>query len=195
VAEGPGTPRGRGASGANPRTSRAARRHKRHRRPGVRPHPAGLPRAAARAPARTGVQAPARAGALGSARIDARALHRTAEPAPPRTGEPALLRTAGQQLVKTGALALARTGAPATARTGDPSSAQDRRSGAADRGTRRAGPGQAADSRREATPRRSGFFSVRLASIQPDPHGCRRRRIPGGWLGAWRTPRPGRAPR
>jgi hypothetical protein len=83
-------------------------------------------RAAARAPARTGVQAPARTGALASARTDARALHRTAEPAPPRTGELALLRTVGHRLpktatlalVKTGALALARTGALATARTG-----------------------------------------------------------------------------
>jgi hypothetical protein len=69
-----------------------------------------LPRAAARAPARTGVQAPARTGA--------RALHRTAEPAPPKTGELALLRTVGQRLVKTVTLALVKTGALATARTG-----------------------------------------------------------------------------
>jgi hypothetical protein len=66
-------------------------------------------RAAARAPARTGVQAPAR--------TDARALHRTAEPAPPRTGELALLRTVGHRLPKTGALATARTGVRVLPRT------------------------------------------------------------------------------
>jgi hypothetical protein len=81
-------------------------------------HPAALPRAAARAPARTGVQAPARTDALASARTDAGALRRTAEPLRPRTGAVALLRTAAQGLLKIVMQALVKIGTLATARTG-----------------------------------------------------------------------------
>jgi len=80
---------------------------------GARPRRAALPRAAARAPARTVVQAPAKTGALASARTDAGVLRRTAEPVRPMTGALALPRTGAQATARTGARVLPRTAGPA----------------------------------------------------------------------------------
>ena len=185
MAEGPGTPRGRGASGGNPRTSRGAR---------------------------------STSGTAGRGKTASRGA-----PQGGRTGASQDRRSGTGQDRRAGAGQDRRGGAPQNRRTVTAEdrragAAQNRRAGAAQDRQRWRRPGPACEfcpgppfrCRRPRYPpcgSRSGrrqqargtaapewFFSVGLASIQQDPKGCRRRRIPRGQLGAWRTPRPGRAP-
>jgi len=131
VAEGPGTPRGQGASGGNPRTSRGTKSTS---------GTAGRGQTESR-----GVSQGGRTGASQDRRSGTGQDRRAGVGQDRRGGAPHNRRT--------GAAEDRRAGAAQNRR---PSSAQDRRSGAADRGSRRADPGPAADSRRETTSRRSG---------------------------------------